>query len=34
VYGAISTCLKKPVFMNAPTTRKEHVIKFLQVLRK
>lgn len=34
VFGAISTCFEKPVFMKAPTTNKEHVLKFFALLRK
>ena len=34
VFGAISTSLEMPVFMQAPTTNKEHVMKFLGELRK
>ena len=34
VFGAISTSFEKPVFMQAPTTNKENVLKFLALLRK
>jgi transposase len=34
VFGAISTDLPQPVFMKAPTTSKEHVLKFLGLLRR
>jgi hypothetical protein len=33
VFGAISSSFEKPVFMQAPTTNKEHVMKFLPMLR-
>lgn len=34
VFGAISTCFERPVFMQATTTNKENVMKFLGQLRK
>ena len=34
VFGAISTSFERPVFMQAPTTNKEHVMKFLGLLRR
>ena len=34
VYGAISTSIEKPVFMQGTSTNKQNVVKFLALLRK